>query len=149
MAVTLWNGSNRWAWLRTLVRLYSTGSVYSRVVCSSTSERSTTSRTIPFITASGRETRGFRLARGDSTVEISDTQQTVCTLQREMRIMHNVCEKWEFAVFWFKNLLIHQNTSVSRGWLNNYRIKNNFSTAKTSKWECMCHKLPVLWSSSW
>lgn len=52
LAVNLWSGSSRWAWLRMLVRRCSMGHVCSRVGCSSTSSRNMTSKTVPFITAS-------------------------------------------------------------------------------------------------
>lgn len=57
-AATLWAGSSGWAWLRTRVRRCATGPGYSRAASSNTSNRNTTSKTVPFITASYPNAQG-------------------------------------------------------------------------------------------
>lgn len=57
LALNSWNGFSGLAWLRTAVRQHCMGSSYSRVVCSSTSGRSTTSKTVASITASWPKTQ--------------------------------------------------------------------------------------------
>lgn len=57
LAVNLWSGFSRWAWLRTVGRQCSTGHGYNRVGCYSTSRTNTASRIIPFIIASWHKTQ--------------------------------------------------------------------------------------------
>lgn len=58
LAVNLWSGCSRSGWLRTMVKRYSMEHGCSRAVCSNTSSRNMTSKTVGFITASCHKTQG-------------------------------------------------------------------------------------------